>query len=286
MTLRRSTDGSCVSRPSGNRTHATWIAWPHHEPDWPGKLDADSLGVRGDRRARSTATSEWRYSAMTKRAGRGRGAICWRTEFATNYRLHVVPTDRVWLRDSGADGRHRRARRGCAGELAIHGLGEVPELRSAMRSSAPPSRTITGLPRDRAAPAGHRRARRARGRRDRDRRRRDDARDRRVPALADPGTKSRACRAKATSRSFATRSAFATRSGSAKAASATTRTATSTTSRGSPPPGVIVLAYEEDPADDENHRRSVDNYAPAPARRRRRVARCESSSCRIRGRSS
>ena len=19
---------------------ATWIAWPHHEPDWPGKLDA------------------------------------------------------------------------------------------------------------------------------------------------------------------------------------------------------------------------------------------------------
>ena len=24
-------------------------------------------------------------------------------------------------------------------------------------------------------------------------------------------------------------------------------------------PGVIVLAYEEDPADDENHRRSVDN---------------------------
>ncbi|MEO7082855.1 MAG: agmatine deiminase family protein, partial [Gemmatimonadaceae bacterium] len=25
-------------------------------------------------------------------------------------------------------------------------------------------------------------------------------------------------------------------------------------------PGVIVLAYEEDPADDENHRRSVDNY--------------------------
>ena len=26
-------------------------------------------------------------------------------------------------------------------------------------------------------------------------------------------------------------------------------------------PGVIVLAYEEDPADDENHRRSVDNYA-------------------------
>jgi agmatine deiminase len=25
-------------------------------------------------------------------------------------------------------------------------------------------------------------------------------------------------------------------------------------------PGVVVLAYEEDPADDENHRRSVDNY--------------------------
>ena len=22
------------------RHDATWIAWPHHEPDWPGKLDA------------------------------------------------------------------------------------------------------------------------------------------------------------------------------------------------------------------------------------------------------
>ena len=22
------------------RHEATWIAWPHHEPDWPGKLGA------------------------------------------------------------------------------------------------------------------------------------------------------------------------------------------------------------------------------------------------------
>ena len=38
-------------------------------------------------------------------------------------------------------------------------------------------------------------------------------------------------------------------------------------------PGVIVLAYEEDPADDENHRRSVDNYERLAARVRRAALR-------------
>ena len=27
---------------------ATWISWPHHEPDWPGKLGRDPMGLRGD----------------------------------------------------------------------------------------------------------------------------------------------------------------------------------------------------------------------------------------------
>ncbi|GAC1657048.1 MAG: agmatine deiminase family protein [Gemmatimonadaceae bacterium] len=83
---------------------ATWLAWPHHEPDWPGKLDAvrwayaeivrvlsnherveilcDSAEVRHDATARLTAHGV--------RPG--------------SYRLSLVPTDRVWLRDSAPTG--------------------------------------------------------------------------------------------------------------------------------------------------------------------------------------
>lgn len=79
---------------------ATWIAWPHHEPDWPGKLGAipwvyaeiariladhetvEILCQSDDVRASAQAALE----AHAVRAGR--------------VRLHTVPTDRVWLRDS------------------------------------------------------------------------------------------------------------------------------------------------------------------------------------------
>jgi agmatine deiminase len=83
---------------------ATWLGWPHHEPDWPGKFAAipwafaeivrvlhryerveivcDSEAVRGD--------------ALRHLGAHGVDL--------TRCRLHVVPTDRVWLRDSGPTG--------------------------------------------------------------------------------------------------------------------------------------------------------------------------------------
>lgn len=86
---------------------ATWIAWPHHEPDWPGKLGpipwvyaeivralapferveilCDSVAVRED----------------------ARHALTMHDVDPVTYRLHVHPTDRVWLRDSGPTGVHR-----------------------------------------------------------------------------------------------------------------------------------------------------------------------------------
>lgn len=80
---------------------ATWIAWPHHEPDWPGKLEA----VR------------WDYAEIVRvlQAFEAVEILCHdeaTRESALNhlqaqhvsadrYRLHLVPTDRVWLRDSG-----------------------------------------------------------------------------------------------------------------------------------------------------------------------------------------
>ncbi len=79
---------------------ATWIAWPHHEPDWPGKLPA----VR------------WAYAEIVRVLHRReRVEILCHDESVREdarhkldahgcdpggYRLHLVPSDRAWLRDS------------------------------------------------------------------------------------------------------------------------------------------------------------------------------------------
>jgi agmatine deiminase len=79
---------------------ATWIAWPHHEPDWPGKFDA----IRWDYAeiVRVLAGSE-RVEILCANADVQADA----TEALTAhgvpmsaYRVHLVPTDRSWLRDS------------------------------------------------------------------------------------------------------------------------------------------------------------------------------------------
>jgi agmatine deiminase len=83
---------------------ATWIAWPHHEPDWPGKL----------------APIPWVYAEIARvLAGHepleilchsedvresARDALAAHAVRADRVRLHVVPTDRVWLRDSAPTG--------------------------------------------------------------------------------------------------------------------------------------------------------------------------------------
>ena len=87
--------------PAEWETHAaTWISWPHHEPDWPGKL----------------APIPWVYAEIVRALHRHeRVEILCRDEDVrmsarlhldahavdpAGYRLHIVPTDRVWLRDS------------------------------------------------------------------------------------------------------------------------------------------------------------------------------------------
>ena len=82
---------------------ATWIAWPHHEPDWPGKLGpipwvyAEIVRVlhrheRVEILCHDDAVAE---AARTHLEAHG---------VRENFRLHVVPNDRVWVRDSGATG--------------------------------------------------------------------------------------------------------------------------------------------------------------------------------------
>ena len=78
---------------------ATWIAWPHHEPDWPGKL----------------GPIPWVYAEIVRvlHAFERVGILCHdeavreaaRAHLQAhgvrdNHRLHVVPNNRVWLRDS------------------------------------------------------------------------------------------------------------------------------------------------------------------------------------------
>jgi agmatine deiminase len=78
---------------------ATWIAWPHHEPDWPGKLApipwvyAEIVRVlhAHERVEILCDDDEVRAAAEQHLHAHGVGG---------NYRLHLVPNDRVWLRDS------------------------------------------------------------------------------------------------------------------------------------------------------------------------------------------
>lgn len=82
---------------------ATWIAWPHHEPDWPGKLEpipwvyAEIVRVLHEHERVEILCHDEEVRDAAKRHLDAHGV-------RDNIRLHVVPTDRVWLRDSGPTG--------------------------------------------------------------------------------------------------------------------------------------------------------------------------------------
>jgi agmatine deiminase len=78
---------------------ATWIAWPHHEPDWPGKLEpipwvyAEIARVIAEHERVEILCHDDAVRASAQAHLDAHGV-------KTNVRLHVVPNDRVWLRDS------------------------------------------------------------------------------------------------------------------------------------------------------------------------------------------
>jgi len=83
---------------------ATWIAWPHHEPDWPGKL----------------APIPWVYAEVARVlseydrleilchdatvADSARTLLTAHAVKSDKYHIHIVSNDRVWLRDSAPTG--------------------------------------------------------------------------------------------------------------------------------------------------------------------------------------
>ncbi len=79
---------------------ATWLAWPHHEPDWPGKLEAITWVYAEI--VRALAQSEPVEILCADESSRELAAVNLAAHHVdpSRYRLHVVPTDRVWLRDS------------------------------------------------------------------------------------------------------------------------------------------------------------------------------------------
>jgi agmatine deiminase len=83
---------------------ATWIAWPHHEPDWPGKLGpitwvyAEIARVLADHEHVEVLCHD---AGVRESAEAALDAHHVRRE---RVRLHTVPTDRVWLRDSAPTG--------------------------------------------------------------------------------------------------------------------------------------------------------------------------------------
>ena len=88
------------------RHDATWIGWPHHEPDWPGKF----------------APIPWVYAEIVRALSlferveilchddgvmeEARRCLALHDVHPARYRLHCHATDRVWLRDSGATAVH------------------------------------------------------------------------------------------------------------------------------------------------------------------------------------
>ena len=83
---------------------ATWIAWPHHEPDWPGKLGPIPWVYAEI--ARLIAEHE-RVEVLCQSPDVHNAAV--EALDAHGVRrdrvgLHLVPTDRVWLRDSAPTG--------------------------------------------------------------------------------------------------------------------------------------------------------------------------------------
>ena len=83
---------------------ATWIAWPHHEPDWPGKLGpipwvyAEIARIIADHEPIEILCHSEAVRASAQEALEAHSVR------PDRVRLHVVATDRVWLRDSAPTG--------------------------------------------------------------------------------------------------------------------------------------------------------------------------------------
>jgi agmatine deiminase len=79
---------------------ATWIAWPHHEPDWPGKFEPIPWVYAEIARVIALYEPVEILCQSEDIAESARTLLSAHGARLDRIRLHVVATDRVWLRDS------------------------------------------------------------------------------------------------------------------------------------------------------------------------------------------
>lgn len=90
----------CVMPAEWEPHDATWIAWPHHEPDWPGKLGAIPWVYAEIVRVLHTRERVEILCRGETIRGAAAAVLTAHGVSPEGYRLHIVPTNRVWLRDS------------------------------------------------------------------------------------------------------------------------------------------------------------------------------------------
>jgi agmatine deiminase len=125
---------------------ATWIAWPHHEPDWPGKLGpipwvyAEIARVIAEHEPLEILCHSQAVEASAREALHAHAVR------PDRVRLHVVPTDRVWLRDSAPVGVVNPAGAVTWIDWAFNGWAKYDNWHQDIRVGASIER-ITSLPR-------------------------------------------------------------------------------------------------------------------------------------------
>jgi agmatine deiminase len=86
------------------RHRATWISWPHHEPDWPGKLGPIPWVYAEIARVLAAHEQVEILCASEPVRADADAALTSHGVHRDRVRLHVLDTDRGWLRDSAPTG--------------------------------------------------------------------------------------------------------------------------------------------------------------------------------------
>ncbi len=88
------------------RHDATWIGWPTHEPDWPGKFGPIPWVYAEIVRALAPFERVEILCHDEQVRTDAQHALAMHDVDPSRFRLQLQPTDRVWLRDSGPTGVH------------------------------------------------------------------------------------------------------------------------------------------------------------------------------------
>jgi len=123
---------------------ATWIAWPHHEPDWPGKLAAIPWVYAEIARVLAEHEPVEILCQTLEVVEAARAALEAHDARRDRLTLHRVPTDRVWLRDSAPTGAIDAAGNVVLVDWAFNGWAKYPNWEQDARIGAAMAR-LTAL---------------------------------------------------------------------------------------------------------------------------------------------